>query len=304
MPHAKRNTVTKTRQNIRSKSVANDNFWDRYALRFLPSFMQGLTWRKLCVSGLLAFAVFWIGLIIIAGEVHTKALETTKHSLIEHAANNGFRVQNITIEGRENVHLEWLEAQLQNVQDAPLFGVDLKTISDNLAQNPWIEAAHVKRIWPHEIKVTLWERTPHYIKASSLNNTRLTLLDKDGTAITPINKDAFSHLPIIYGEKAEKNASALIPLVKAEPLIYSGLSHSEYINERRWDLVLQNGIRIKLPEKDIGLALRKIALAHEQQGLLSRPIDVIDLRDPNRIILEMKKGKNEEFQLTGSGQAL
>jgi cell division protein FtsQ len=62
------------------------------------------------------------------------------------------------------------------------------------------------------------------------------------------------------------------------------------VGDRRWDLALQNGIKIALPAEDMEEALRELMTMDREQSLLSRDIVAVDLRFKDRFILRMPAG--------------
>jgi hypothetical protein len=60
---------------------------------------------------------------------------------------------------------------------------------------------------------------------------------------------------------------------------------------------------ILLPEKDIGLALRRLATAHEKGEILDKDLINIDLRNADRIIVKPRRGEAQTWQ-TGGNQRI
>ena len=61
------------------------------------------------------------------------------------------------------------------------------------------------------------------------------------------------------------------------------------IESRRWDIHTKNNITIYLPEDNPSVAINKISLLNQTHKLLSRKIDIIDMRDNARILVKTKK---------------
>ena len=55
------------------------------------------------------------------------------------------------------------------------------------------------------------------------------------------------------------------------------------VADRRWNLLLLNGIGIRLPETDVTAALDHLVALDRDKKLLSRDITVVDLRLPDRV---------------------
>jgi len=55
---------------------------------------------------------------------------------------------------------------------------------------------------------------------------------------------------------------------------------------RHWQLRLDNGVAVRLPEDDVGAALRRLAHAERAEGVFDRDIVAIDLRFDDRMIIQ------------------
>ena len=59
------------------------------------------------------------------------------------------------------------------------------------------------------------------------------------------------------------------------------------VGERRWDVVLDRGQKIRLPEGEAVTAPRKVVELHVAQDLLGRDISVVDFRNMQRPVLRL-----------------
>jgi cell division protein FtsQ len=55
------------------------------------------------------------------------------------------------------------------------------------------------------------------------------------------------------------------------------------VGDRRWNLRLENGVDVKLPEVGVERALAEIVALDAQYKILSRDIESVDLRLPDRV---------------------
>ena len=75
--------------------------------------------------------------------------------------------------------------------------------------------------------------------------------------------------------------------------VVSGLS--EYIDymymveSRRWNIYTKNGTLIYLPENEPSVAINNIKRLNTTHKILSREIDIIDMRDNARILVKTRK---------------
>ena len=61
------------------------------------------------------------------------------------------------------------------------------------------------------------------------------------------------------------------------------------VESRRWDIHTKNGITIYLPENNPNVAVNKISLLNQTHKILSRNLDIIDMRDDARILVKTRK---------------
>ncbi|MBU6235527.1 MAG: cell division protein FtsQ/DivIB, partial [Alphaproteobacteria bacterium] len=91
----------------------------------------------------------------------------------------------------------------------------------------------------------------------------------------------------------------LILLLKAQPEIAVRVKTAVRVSDRRWDLVLDNGMKLRLPEDDPGFALARAARAQLQEKVFDQDLKAIDLRQTDRIILEGGSNQKRDLLLKG-----
>ncbi len=84
-------------------------------------------------------------------------------------------------------------------------------------------------------------------------------------------------------------------MLAAEPSLRGRVVSAVRVGGRRWNLQLDNGIEVRLPEERAPEAWAEVASLDRSQKLLSRQVTVVDLRDPSRISLRRARD-------TGTGQ--
>lgn len=106
----------------------------------------------------------------------------------------------------------------------------------------------------------------------------------------------FKNLLIIVGTDAPRFAPDLVMMLEAEPDFGSRVEFSQWIGGRRWDLFLKNGVEVRLPEEDMGQAIKRLADAQREAQLMDRNVQAIDLRDPLRIVVQTAPGEAQDYQ--------
>jgi cell division protein FtsQ len=133
----------------------------------------------------------------------------------------------------------------------------------------------------------------------------LVMLDKGGVEIGPADPRAnYPELPVILGAGAPDRVGEVLELLAAAPEIVPRLRAFVRVGERRWDIVLDRDMRIKLPETGSVEALSRIMALHYGEELLDRDIAVIDMRLPGRPVLRMMPEAAETYQIRKAVAAL
>ncbi len=110
-------------------------------------------------------------------------------------ASAGFRVNDITVEGRKRTQRDDLLAAVNIRQNDPIFAVDLPEMHSRIEALPWVERATVLRRLPNIIHIDLHEREPFGFFKSGKN---LALIDDKGVTITRDHLGTFRSLAGLF----------------------------------------------------------------------------------------------------------
>ena len=92
--------------------------------------------------------------------------------------------------------------------------------------------------------------------------------------------------PDLIADPADKTrADALFDLLAQQPKLKERVTAAVFVGKRRWNLRLDNGIDVKLPEEDPAGAWSRLAALQKQYGLLERDVSIIDLRLPDQVVV-------------------
>ncbi len=70
------------------------------------------------------------------------------------------------------------------------------------------------------------------------------------------------------------------------------------VAKRRWDVRLDNGVTIKLPEQGASEALAELVALDREQSLLMRGVAVVDMRLSDRIGVELDEQEADLYRAT------
>ncbi len=101
-----------------------------------------------------------------------------------------------------------------------------------------------------------------------------------------ITPDLF-HLPIFIGKNSNKNANAILKLIKESNINLNYISFS-LINDRRWNINLNNGVKILLPENKVLSTLKLLKKINLEYDILNGNFVEIDLRINGKYFLKPK----------------
>ncbi len=196
-------------------------------------------------------------------------------------AGIGLTIQTISIEGQEKTPQKLLNAALDAKVGSPILGFSVSDARARLEAIPWVRSAIVERVLPGTIHVVLNERRPFAVWQ---NQGKFTLIDQAGKNVTDSNISDFADkLPLVVGIGADVEAASLLKSMEAYPVITSHLVAAVRVGERRWDLCMNSGANVQLPEGAEVPALAKLAELQTSKAILDRPLQEIDLRLPDRL---------------------
>ncbi len=210
------------------------------------------------------------------------------------SARLGLRVANIEIEGRQKTPEPLLRAALGLRAGDPILGFSVSDARARLETINWVQSATVERRLPGTIVVHLNERRPFAVWQ---HEGRFELVDRDGNMVTDSDVSTFGNqLPLVVGTGAPKAAAALLDALATQPDLASRMVAAVRVGERRWNLHMKNNTDVLLPEGAELPALAKLAELQATHALLDRPMQVVDLRLPDRLVLRPQADKAPDKQ--------
>src|SRR4029078_344057 len=99
---------------------------------------------------------------------------------------------------------------------------------------------------------------------------RLSVISDDGAVLEPYMSRRFVSLPLVVGKGADTRARDFLALLERYPQFRSQTKAAIFVGERRWNLRLNDGLDIRLPENDVGNALATLSKLDKGERLVSR----------------------------------
>jgi len=196
----------------------------------------------------------------------------------------GFGIASIALAGNRQVTREEILATAGVTGHSSLLFLDVDRARDRLKTNPWIADATVLKLYPGELKITVTERKPFALWQM---DGRVMVIAAEGTVLEPYVAQRFTVLPLVVGANAAARAQKFLALIDHFPDIRRRLRAVVLVAARRWNLRLDSGIDVRLPETGVERALATLVALHREQKLLSRDILAVDLRLPDRVTVRL-----------------
>ncbi|EAQ46206.1 cell division protein ftsQ [Roseobacter sp. MED193] len=173
------------------------------------------------------------------------------------------------------------------------FDLDLAQIRIQVESLAPVKTANV-RIRPGGVlQIDVQERSPAMIWR---NHQGLALLDETGAHVAELGRRAMHpDLPLIAGGAANLVAPEALELIATARPLGERLRGLVRIGERRWDVVLDRGQRIMLPQDGPVQALERVIVVSEVQDLLERDVAVVDMRIAARPTVRMTENAVENW---------
>ena len=116
-------------------------------------------------------------------------------------------------------------------------------------------------------------------------NGRFAVIDREGRVVATDRLDAFGPCRWWWARGPRSTAAALHDLLREAPDVLIRTQAMVRVGQRRWNLRLQNGAEVLLPEGQEDAAIRRLAELQRQNAMLDRPLAAVDLRLPDRLVV-------------------
>lgn len=248
-----------------------------------PVIRKTLFVTKVVIGIIIGSAAYWF---YATGELES-GIKITKREAYDLTTKAGLNLNNIYVDGLENLDTEAILAALpedfRQREVKPIMEISLPELKENLEQLGWVKYVEIKRELPDALRIIVSERKPVAIWQYE---GELALVDIDGVLISRTDVPLFPDLPIVVGRDAHHHIHPLFEFMEASPDIMKRVSALIWVSERRWNVRMDNGIEIKLPEHDTEKAWHYLTELHQNKRLLDREVEFVDLRDMNKTYIK------------------
>lgn len=241
--------------------------------------------RRLVRVGLPAFMLALVVGGILSDEGRRETISGGFAAMVDKIQHQPqFEVRLMKVEGASDILSRGIRDMLPVALPASSFDFDLNRLRDDIAALDAVAAVDM-RIRGGVLEVNVTERTPAILWRGP---TGIEMLDASGHRTATVTaRDVRPDLPVVAGEGADRAIPEALSLIDAAGPILPRLRGLERMGERRWDVVLDRGQRIMLPETDALRELERAIALDMADRILARDVTVLDMRNPARPTVRM-----------------
>lgn len=206
------------------------------------------------------------------------------------AVTAGLEVTKVTVEGQANLSDADIAAALGTRNGVSILAFDTETAREKLKRNGWVREARVMRLLPSTLVVELEEKSPF---ALWQEGGQTAVIGTSGEVLALADRAKFPNLPVVSGPGAAQPAREMVDALKMFPELMRHVQEAERIAGRRWDLVLDTGLRAKLPAVNIRQALTDLNLMATKNPASLNEIAEIDFRVTTQFTVRLKDGSDK-----------
>jgi cell division protein FtsQ len=244
--------------------------------------------RRFGLKAALLLLLAFIGYGVVAGGHLDRVIGSV-------TAASGLKINTVRITGQsETAELDVLD-RLAIPDHESIVTFDVQAARARIEEIPWVASATIRKVYPDALEVAITEREPF---ALWQRNGNVALIDVEGRVLSTYVSPRYRSLPVLVGAGAQSEAAEILGLIAEFPTLHERLRAATLVSGRRWDLTLQNGIVIMLPEDDPIPALVQLEALDQSQQILSRQILSVDLRLADRVVVALDDGVLQNVERT------
>ncbi len=190
------------------------------------------------------------------------------------------QINNIEVFGLSSEENRSIINDLNSILLKNIFFIEKKEFYKILNSNNLIETFDIKKFYPDTLRINIIKTN---FLGITFNNNKKYYIGSNGKLILIKNYEKIDQkYPVVFGQNSYKNFVKLKKIIDKSKFKFEEIKSFYYFRSKRWDLKTNNGILIKLPEKNILETLEFASMIKENKKF--KNITIIDLRQNNFVI--------------------
>jgi cell division protein FtsQ len=208
------------------------------------------------------------------------------HGAAAKLARLGFRIDHVDVEGATPQARSDIQRAAGLQLQAPILDLDLEGLRRTVEAVGWVKSAKVVRLLPDTVVISVAERRP---LAVWQHDGRMRVIDESGRPIPEADPMRYADLPLVVGDGADRSAGPILALVRSRPQLMHRLEALVRVDDRRWDIRMNDGGLIQLPAANEEAALIQLDQLDQKGRILELGFARIDLRDPEMVAVRPRE---------------
>ena len=193
--------------------------------------------------------------------------------------NSNFLIKKITIKNNLIVSDQEITKKLLFLYDKNILFLKSKSIEEKLKEIEIIDSFHLKRIFPNQIIIRIFEKKPIAIIQNKNEKKFYTL---KGDLISFFNFREYKDLPIVFGDN--KSFKKFYSVLKKLEIPISDIEKFYLFESKRWDIVTKDDKTIKLPIEKYEQSLKNFLNIRDKENF--KKYKIFDYRINDQLILK------------------
>jgi len=262
----------------------------RLAVLFVEKFVPSRP--MLMMTGAFLATAFVVALFV--GGYVGRTIHAVNVAVDTVADDAGFGITSVHLSGTRRTPPKMILAALGFAPGQSIFTADLQAARARLMRLSWVSDAEVSRTYPDSISVSIVEKRPFALWESA---DGLYVVERSGAPIVRASAQKFPHLPLFAGD-APVGGADLADAIAAHNAVAARLRAMQRVSGRRWNLLLDDGVIVELPEQNWAKQLDVLEKLIVDKGVLERDITEIDLRAPDNIFFKLREQPPQQHGAT------
>ncbi len=192
----------------------------------------------------------------------------------------GLNINTVSLKGNYFVRKEDILKLIDKNQ--PILFVSLSRVKHDIESlSGWIKNVDIQRVLPNTINISIEEHKPFAVWH---HGSQFSVIDATGYVITddyPTDKLIF-----ISGSNALSELAFIRMIMESNTELNHHICSFIHIQGRRWNIIFNNGLEVKLPKDNLHNAWNYLIDLHNTSDIIASNWKIIDMRTTNKIFMK------------------
>lgn len=188
-----------------------------------------------------------------------------------------------------------LDQSLEENRGQSLWKIEMKKLSSEISNLPWVQEATISRRWPSKLRVSVLAKEIRLLLMTS--NGTYSPIESNGAQLPAVELKQIPDVAILQGENFEKNpelrkkaVNILNEIPREGAFSHKTISEIHYDEKDGfWMTLIKDGIRVKMGRDQI--AMKSVRVGQVLEYVDSRKMDarVIDANLSKKVLVKLRK---------------